>query len=75
MVDVVLKEAGFRYSTLSGVSIGMDDLTVPEIRGKLIDEAEAKAIDFAAQYQQGLITNDELLSKDGRNMEEKPVKT
>jgi len=58
-----IKDLGFRYSTLSGVSIGMDDLTVPAIRGKLIDEAEAKAVEYVSQYEQGLITNEERYQK------------
>jgi DNA-directed RNA polymerase subunit beta' len=58
-----VKDLGFRYSSLSGVSIGMDDLTVPEIRAQLIDDAEAKAVEYVGQYQQGLITNEERYQK------------
>lgn len=54
-----IKELGFRYATSSGISIGMDDLVIPEDRDKRIAEAEAKTIEYVNQYQQGLITNEE----------------
>jgi DNA-directed RNA polymerase subunit beta' len=58
LADAV-KELGFRYATVSGISIGMDDLVIPEDRDKRIADAEAKTIEYVNQYQQGLITNDE----------------
>lgn len=58
LVDDV-KDLGFKYATVSGISIGMDDLVIPKERDGLIQEGEAKALDYVAQYQQGLITNDE----------------
>lgn len=58
LVDDV-KDLGFKYATVSGISIGMDDLVIPKQRDGLIAEGEAKALDYVAQYQQGLITNEE----------------
>ncbi len=54
-----IKNLGFRYATSSGISIGMDDLVIPENRDKLVAAAEAKTIEYVNQYQQGLITNEE----------------
>jgi len=58
-----IKELGFRYVTLSGISIGMDDLTVPASKGKLIAAGEQGVVDLVGQYGQGLITNDERREK------------
>ncbi len=54
-----IKDLGFKYATQSGISIGMDDLVVPEDRGRLIKEGESKVLEYVGQYQQGLITNNE----------------
>ncbi len=54
-----IKNLGFRYATSSGISIGMDDLVIPDNRDKLVAAAEAKTIEYINQYQQGLITNEE----------------
>lgn len=54
-----IKDLGFKYATVSGISIGMDDLVIPEDRDKRVAAAEAKTIEYINQYQQGLITNDE----------------
>ncbi len=58
LVDDV-KDLGFKYSTISGISIGMDDLVIPKERDAMIAEGEAKVLDYVSKYQQGLITNDE----------------
>ena len=58
-----IKDLGFKYATLSGISIGMDDLVVPQDRAGIIDEGEKKVIGFAGQYDQGLITDDERYHK------------
>lgn len=54
-----IKDLGFQYATESGISIGMDDLIEPPERAKLIEEGEAKSLEYVAQYQQGLITDNE----------------
>jgi DNA-directed RNA polymerase subunit beta' len=53
LVDEV-KNLGFKYATYSGISIGMDDLVIPEERDGLVSEGEAKAVEYFTQYQQGL---------------------
>ena len=54
-----IKELGFRYSTLSGISFGASDLYVPEEKGAVVAEADKKALKFQKAYQRGLITASE----------------
>jgi len=58
-----IKELGFKYATLSGISIGMDDLVTPADRSDLINAGEDKVIAYDKQYEQGLITDDERYHK------------
>jgi len=37
-----IKEIGFKFATYSGITWGMDDLTVPKEKKALIEEAEKK---------------------------------
>ncbi|HUC95403.1 MAG TPA: DNA-directed RNA polymerase subunit beta' [Candidatus Saccharimonadia bacterium] len=54
-----LKDLGFNYATVSGLSMGMSDFT--EIQGleKTLSGAEDKTAEISDQYDEGLITNDE----------------
>lgn len=54
-----IKSLGFSYSTLSGLSIGIDDLVVPKGRDESIGGGEKKVVELVKQYEQGLITNEE----------------
>ncbi|MCD6429123.1 DNA-directed RNA polymerase subunit beta' [bacterium] len=54
-----IKELGFEYATLSGLSWGMDDLVVPKEKPKLIQEAEEEVKKIEEYYQKGLLTNEE----------------
>ena len=54
-----IKDIGFRYATKSGVSIGADDMIIPQDRQKLIDEANEKVGKINDYYMKGLITADE----------------
>ncbi len=58
-----LKDLGFRYGTLSGLSIGIDDMHVPSNKGELIEEAEAEVKKIEREYQDGLITKGERYNK------------
>ena len=39
-----LKALGFQYATQSGLSIGIDDMHIPMMKGSLIDEAQAQVV-------------------------------
>ncbi len=58
-----IKQLGFHYATLSGISWGMDDLVIPKDKGKVLKEAEAEISKIKDQYQDGLLTNDERRQK------------
>lgn len=54
-----IKELGFTYSTLSGISIGLSDVVVPEEKEKIIQEALKKVDQKQRQYENGLLTEGE----------------
>ena len=39
-----LKDLGFRYATLAGISIGVDDLLIPANKGEIIEEANHEVV-------------------------------
>ncbi len=57
-----LKELGFRYATRSGTTIAMNDIKVPQVKPKLLEEAEERIAIIENQYRRGLITDDERYS-------------
>ncbi len=62
MLDGV-KTLGFLYATKAGISIGIDDLVVPQSKGKLVGDAEKEVIEVEKQYQEGAITHGERYNK------------
>lgn len=52
-----IKEAGFCWATFSGISWGMDDLTVPPEKKQILKEAEGEIAIITKQYHDGLLTN------------------
>ncbi len=54
---------GFRYATKAGVSIGMNDMTIPEEKGKILSAAEKEVKEIEHQYASGLVTNGERYNK------------
>src|SRR5690606_12319536 len=51
-----LMYTGFAYATRAGVSIGIDDMTIPDEKKGILDEAEAEVMEIQEQYQSGLVT-------------------
>jgi len=43
--------AGFLYATRAGISIGIDDMVVPEEKAALVKEAEKEVVAVESQYQ------------------------
>jgi DNA-directed RNA polymerase subunit beta' len=62
MLDA-LKNLGFAYATRSGLSIGIDDLVIPEKKGQLVSAAREEVIRVESQYLEGAITNGERYNK------------
>jgi DNA-directed RNA polymerase subunit beta' len=54
-----LKDLGFKYATISGLSMGMGDFEHVEGMDELIDEGEKRAANISEQYEQGFITDEE----------------
>jgi DNA-directed RNA polymerase subunit beta' len=51
-----IKDLGFKYATLTGVTFGVDDLVVPEEKKKLIDETRKEVAKIEKVYQSETIT-------------------
>ena len=58
-----LKRLGFLYATRSGMSIGIDDLTIPSEKPALVGNARDEVIKVEQQYLEGAITNGERYNK------------
>ncbi|HSV57249.1 MAG TPA: DNA-directed RNA polymerase subunit beta', partial [Magnetospirillaceae bacterium] len=58
-----LKDLGFRYATLAGISIGVDDLLIPANKEEIIGEANREVVKVEKEYQDGLITKGERYNK------------
>src|SRR3989454_6781161 len=58
-----LKEFGFRYATIGGVSIGVADLEIPAEKAPLLQDAEARVERFQRAYATGQITFGERYNK------------
>jgi len=58
-----LKETGYRFSTLAGVSICLDDMVIPTTKQKYIDAAVDEVREIQQQYTEGLITDGERYNK------------
>ena len=58
-----LMYTGFQYATRSGVSIGVDDMVVPQQKGKILAAADKEVKEIQEQYSSGLVTNGERYNK------------
>ncbi|MBP7866052.1 MAG: DNA-directed RNA polymerase subunit beta' [Acidobacteria bacterium] len=58
-----LKNTGFLYATRAGISIGFEDLVVPEKKQKLVDRAKKEVIAVENMYLEGRISNGERYNK------------
>ncbi|MDH3893577.1 MAG: DNA-directed RNA polymerase subunit beta', partial [Chromatiales bacterium] len=58
-----LMYTGFHYATKAGVSIGVNDMVVPEEKAGILTTAEDEVKEIQEQYTSGLITNGERYNK------------
>jgi len=58
-----LMYTGFHYATRAGVSIGVDDMVVPENKQRILANAEHEVKEIQEQYASGLVTNGERYNK------------
>jgi DNA-directed RNA polymerase subunit beta' len=63
--DVVdeIKRLGFTYATVSGMTIAVSDISVPESKQAVMDDTSAKVEETERQYRRGLITEEEQYNK------------
>ena len=58
-----LKNLGYKYATRSGVTISINDLSVPAVKKELLQEAEAEIEKSTNRYLKGEITEVERYTK------------
>jgi DNA-directed RNA polymerase subunit beta' len=58
-----LMYTGFQFATRAGVSIGVDDMVVPQQKIKILATAEKEVKEIQEQYSSGLVTNGERYNK------------
>ncbi|MFH1505169.1 MAG: hypothetical protein ABIH08_07295 [Candidatus Omnitrophota bacterium] len=58
-----IKDLGFEYATLGGISISIDDLEIPEQKQSCINEANGELSKVEDQYRKGIITERERHNK------------
>ena len=58
-----LMYTGFRFATTAGISIGINDMIVPESKGTILAAAEAEVKEIQDQYASGLVTDGERYNK------------
>jgi DNA-directed RNA polymerase subunit beta' len=58
-----LMSLGFRHAAIAGISIGKDDMIIPESKQKHLDATLREVEEFERQYSEGLITAGEKYNK------------
>lgn len=54
-----IKDIGFRYATISGYSLSVSDITIPEQKTEIINQALQEAEVVMRDYRRGLLTEQE----------------
>ena len=54
-----IKTLGFRYATQAGVTISKNDIVIPREKEQILAEYEKRVSEVEAQYERGLITEEE----------------
>ncbi len=54
-----IKDIGFKYATVSGTTMAVFDLTVPEKRSDILADAQKRVEQIDRQYRRGLLTEEE----------------
>ena len=58
-----LKELGFRMATVSGVSIAISDVLIPEQKDDILDEAQKEVDDIKNKFDRHILTDGERYNK------------
>ncbi len=54
-----LKDLGFKYATLSGITIAISDLVIPAQKDSILERTEETVAEVDRQYRRGLLTREE----------------
>jgi len=58
-----IKELGFHYATIAGVSIGVEDMVIPSKKNEIVEGARDKVLEVEKQRLDGAITHGERHNK------------
>lgn len=63
MVEMLdsIKHLGYKWSTQSGISLGIGDITVPAEKKTIVEHSLEKETDLSEQHEMGLLTEDEYM--------------
>ena len=54
-----IKDIGFRYATVSGTTIAINDIQVPEAKHDILNNATQKVDEYEEQFLSGLMSEEE----------------
>ncbi len=54
-----IKSLGFHYATVAGITIGIEDVRIPDEKVALLAAAESRVTDIDTEFRRGFITEDE----------------
>ena len=54
-----IKSTGYKYSTISAITVSVSDMTVPEAKKQILADAEATIAKITAKYRRGFVTEEE----------------
>ncbi len=55
----LIKSTGYKYSTRAAMTVSISDMTVPEQKQEMLDEAQATVDKISQNFRRGLITEEE----------------
>ncbi len=58
-----LKDMGFKYATISGLSFAISNMIIPENKKRIVSQADKDVLKIQRQYMDGLITDGERYNK------------
>ena len=58
-----IKDLGFHYATLSGTTVSISDIIVPEKKHEIVADAQKEVDDLHRLFEQGFISDDEQYNK------------
>ena len=58
-----LKDLGFKYATISGLSFAVGNMIIPENKKSIVLQADKDVLKIQKQYMDGLITDGERYNK------------